>query len=59
MGKLAEFSGKWRKQVKEKISNPDERRIFKTLCKSPKRTSFNDNLEVANSMIEQALKVDT
>jgi uroporphyrin-III C-methyltransferase/precorrin-2 dehydrogenase/sirohydrochlorin ferrochelatase len=28
MGKLAEFSGQWRKQVKEKISNPDERRIF-------------------------------
>lgn len=28
MGKLAEFSGQWRKQVKEKIANPDERRIF-------------------------------
>lgn len=28
MGKLAEFSGQWRKQVKEKIPNPDERRIF-------------------------------
>ncbi len=28
MGKLADFSGKWRKVVKEQISNPDERRIF-------------------------------
>ncbi|MFM2331266.1 MAG: uroporphyrinogen-III C-methyltransferase, partial [Pseudomonadota bacterium] len=28
MGKLAEFSGQWRKKVKEKIANPDERRIF-------------------------------
>ena len=28
MGKLAEFSGKWRSAVKAKIVNPDERRIF-------------------------------
>ena len=28
MGKLAEFSGRWRKQVKAQIENPDERRIF-------------------------------
>nr|WP_217486937.1 siroheme synthase CysG [Acinetobacter seifertii] len=58
MGKLAEFSGKWRNQVKEKISNPDERRIFwENLYASPlKEQVFNDNLDVANSMLEQALQ---
>lgn len=57
MGKLAEFSGQWRKQVKEKISNPDERRIFwENLYASPlKEQVFNDNLEVANDLIQQAL----
>lgn len=56
MGKLAEFSGKWRNQVKEKISNPDERRIFwENLYASPlKEQVFNDNLDVADSMLEQA-----
>lgn len=58
MGKLAEFSGKWRNKVKEKISNPDERRIFwENLYASPlKEQVFNDNLDVANSMLEQALR---
>lgn len=58
MGKLAEFSGKWRIQVKEKISNPDERRIFwENLYASPlKEQVFNDNLDVADSMLEQALQ---
>lgn len=58
MGKLAEFSGKWRNKVKEKISNPDERRIFwENLYASPlKEQVFNDNLDVANSMLEQALE---
>ncbi|WP_410567929.1 siroheme synthase CysG [Acinetobacter sp. H1(2024)] len=58
MGKLAEFSGKWRNQVKEKISNPDERRIFwENLYASPlKEQVFNDSLDVANSMLEQALQ---
>ncbi len=58
MGKLAEFSGKWRNQVKVKISNPDERRIFwENLYASPlKEQVFNDNLDVANSMLEQALQ---
>ncbi|MDV7476418.1 siroheme synthase CysG [Acinetobacter baumannii] len=58
MGKLAEFSGKWRDQVKEKISNPDERRIFwENLYASPlKEQVFNDNLDVADSMLEQALQ---
>ncbi|MDE9415296.1 siroheme synthase CysG [Acinetobacter nosocomialis] len=57
MGKLAEFSGKWRNQVKEKISNPDERRIFwENLYVSPlKEQVFNDNRDVADSMLEQAL----
>ncbi|HFG6921869.1 siroheme synthase CysG [Acinetobacter baumannii] len=58
IGKLAEFSGKWRNQVKEKISNPDERRIFwENLYASPlKEQVFNDNLDVADSMLEQALQ---
>ncbi|EOG6830820.1 siroheme synthase CysG [Acinetobacter baumannii] len=58
MGKLAEFSGKWRNQVKENISNPDERRIFwENLYASPlKEQVFNDNLDVADSMLEQALQ---
>ncbi|MDN8284495.1 siroheme synthase CysG [Acinetobacter baumannii] len=58
MGKLAEFSGKWRNQVKEKISNPDERRIFwENLYASPlKEQVFNDNVDVADSMLEQALQ---
>ncbi|MEW7120482.1 siroheme synthase CysG [Acinetobacter nosocomialis] len=58
MGKLAEFSGKWRNQVKEKISNADERRIFwENLYASPlKEQVFNDNLDVADSMLEQALQ---
>ena len=57
MGKLAEFSGQWRKQVKEKIANPDERRIFwENLYASPlKEQVFNDNLDVANDLIQQAL----
>nr|WP_244669329.1 siroheme synthase CysG [Acinetobacter nosocomialis] len=58
MGRLAEFSGKWRNQVKEKISNPDERRIFwENLYASPlKEQIFNDNLDAADSMLEQALQ---
>ncbi|OUC65324.1 siroheme synthase CysG [Acinetobacter seifertii] len=58
MGKLAEFSGKWRNKVKEKISNPDERRIFweNLYASSLKEQVFNDNLDVADSMLEQALQ---
>lgn len=57
MGKLAAFSGQWRKAVKEKIQNPDERRIFwEDLYASPlKEQVFNDNLAEANHLIEQAL----
>lgn len=57
MGKLAEFSGKWRSAVKAKISNPDERRIFwEDLYASPlKEQVFNDNLAEADRLIEQAL----
>lgn len=57
MGKLAEFSGKWRAAVKAKIVNPDERRIFwEDLYASPlKEQVFNDNLTEANRLIEQAL----
>ncbi|ENX06663.1 siroheme synthase CysG [Acinetobacter variabilis] len=57
MGKLAEFSGKWRSTVKAKITNPDERRIFwEDLYASPlKEQVFNDNLAEADHLIEQAL----
>ena len=57
MGKLADFSGKWRAAVKAKIENPDERRIFwEDLYASPlKEQVFNDNIAEANRLIEQAL----
>ncbi|QKQ70631.1 siroheme synthase CysG [Acinetobacter sp. 10FS3-1] len=57
MGKLAEFSGKWRAAVKAKISNPDKRRIFwEDLYASPlKEHVFNDNLVQADRLIEQTL----
>ena len=57
MGKLAEFSGKWRAAVKVKIVNPDERRIFwEDLYASPlKEQVFNDNMAEADLLIEQAL----
>ncbi len=57
MGKLADFSGRWRPSVKEKISNPDERRIFwEQLYASPfKEYVFNDNLDKAEQAIQQAL----
>jgi uroporphyrin-III C-methyltransferase/precorrin-2 dehydrogenase/sirohydrochlorin ferrochelatase len=57
MGKLADFSGKWRASVKAKIENPDERRIFwEDLYASPlKEQVFNDNIAQADRLIEQAL----
>ena len=57
MGKLAEFSGKWRSTVKAKIMNPDERRIFwEELYASPlKEHVFNNNLAEADQLITQAL----
>ncbi|MCG2607653.1 siroheme synthase CysG [Acinetobacter sp. SM34] len=57
MGKLADFSGKWRAAVKVKIENPDERRIFwEDLYASPlKEQVFNDNIAEADRLIEQAL----
>ena len=58
MGKLAEFSGKWRSRVKAKIVNPDQRRIFwEDLYASPlKEQVFNDNMAEADRLIEQALQ---
>ncbi|WP_168393871.1 siroheme synthase CysG [Acinetobacter indicus] len=58
MGKLASFSGQWRAAVKAKIQNPDERRIFwENLYASPlKEQVFNDNLQEADRLIEQALQ---
>lgn len=58
MGKLAKFSGEWRARVKQKIINPEERRIFweELYASSFKEQVFNDNLKQANEMIENALK---
>lgn len=58
MGKLAQFSGKWRATVKQKITNPDERRIFwEDLYASPlKEQVFNGNEAEADQLIEQALQ---
>jgi uroporphyrin-III C-methyltransferase / precorrin-2 dehydrogenase / sirohydrochlorin ferrochelatase len=58
MGRLAEFSGQWRKTVKEHIQNPDERRVFwENLYAGPlKEHVFNDNIIEADKLIEQALK---
>lgn len=58
MGKLAQFSGKWRATVKQKIINPDERRIFwEDLYASPlKEQVFNGNEAEADQLIEQALQ---
>ncbi|MFT4019948.1 MAG: siroheme synthase CysG [Acinetobacter sp.] len=57
MGKLANISGLWRGRVKEKIANPDERRIFwEDLYNSPfKEQVFNDNIQAAEHTIQQAL----
>ncbi|MDV2455157.1 siroheme synthase CysG [Acinetobacter towneri] len=57
MGKLAEFSGQWRTAVKQKIVNPDERRIFwEELYAGPlKEQVFNDSLDAANQSIQHAL----
>lgn len=58
MGKLAQFSGKWRATVKQKITNPDKRRIFwEDLYASPlKEQVFNGNEAEADQLIEQALR---
>lgn len=58
MGKLAEFSGQWRKKVKSHIPNPEQRRIFweDLYASSLKEQVFNDNLDAANLLIEQALQ---
>ena len=57
MGRLAAFSGQWRSVVKAKIIHPDERRIFwENLYASPlKEKVFNDQIEEANQLIQQAL----
>lgn len=58
MGKLAEFSGQWRQRVKQKIHNPDTRRIFweDLYAGALKEAVFNQNIQKANEIIIQALK---
>ncbi len=57
MGRLVEFSGKWRSVVKAKITNPEERRIFweDLYAGRLKEQVFNGNIEAADALIEQAL----
>ena len=57
MGKLAEFSGQWRQRVKDKIINPDQRRIFwEDVYASPiKEHIFNDNVAQAEQLMADAL----
>lgn len=57
MGLLADFSGQWRQQVKQKIENPEQRRIFwENIYASPIREMvFNRQIEQANHAMQQAL----
>lgn len=57
MGLLADFSGQWRQQVKQKIENPEQRRIFwENIYASPIREMvFNRQIEQANRAMQQAL----
>lgn len=57
LGKLAEFSGEWRAKVKEKIPNPDKRRIFwEQVYASPiKEYVFQQQMAQANDAMQQAL----
>lgn len=57
MGLLADFSGQWRQQVKQKIENPEQRRIFwENIYASPVREMvFNRQIEQANHAMQQAL----
>ncbi|TCM69791.1 uroporphyrin-III C-methyltransferase/precorrin-2 dehydrogenase/sirohydrochlorin ferrochelatase [Acinetobacter calcoaceticus] len=58
MGKLAAFSGRWRAEVKAKIVDPAQRRIFwESLYASPlQEWVFQDQVEKADQGIQQALK---
>ncbi|MDO4223731.1 MAG: siroheme synthase CysG [Acinetobacter sp.] len=57
LGRLAEFSGKWRNVVKQKIASPDERRIFwENLYASPlKERIFQGQEQLAEQLLQQAL----
>lgn len=57
LGKLAAFSGKWRKTVKEKITQPEQRRIFwENLYESSfKDNVLNDHLDLAEQHLRNAL----
>lgn len=57
MGALAKISGEWRQRIKQKIENPDERRIFwEELYAGPfKERVFNNNLAEAEKIIHQSL----
>lgn len=57
MGLLAEFSGHWRHRIKQKIEQPEQRRIFwENLYASPlKEMVFNRQIEQANNYMQHAL----
>lgn len=57
-GKLAEISGQWRERVKQRIENPEQRRIFwENLYQSPfKEAVLNHQQAMAEQLIQQALQ---
>lgn len=57
LGRLAQFAGDWRPQVKARIASPEQRRIFwENLFAGPLREQvFAGQLEQANQTLQQAL----
>lgn len=58
IGMVAEFSGKWRQHVKQKIPNPDQRRVFweSIYQSSIKELLLNQHIEQATHAFQQALE---
>lgn len=57
-GKLAEFSGQWRDDVKQRIENPDKRRIFweKVYASPIKEFVLQGNMVQAHELMQQFLQ---
>lgn len=57
-GKLAEISGQWRERVKQRIDNPEQRRIFwENLYQSPfKELVLQNQIVHAEQVLQQALQ---
>lgn len=58
IGTVAEFSGQWRQHVKQKIPNPDQRRVFweNIYQSSIKELLLNQHIEQATHAFQQALE---